>query len=155
MRSVYLVAIALGVASLLVVGSLLAQGEGKKDNELGLSKSSVFDTPAPEPILWNTSEPGELALPPRDNPEFPPVIPHGVAEFLPITFNDNQCVDCHEVEQKEEGEATPIPESHFEDLRRARGTIGENISGARYNCMGCHVTPGQNEPLVGNSYLLD
>lgn len=152
MRTVYLVAfiIALTVGSFLLVGSLLAQigSKGTTDTQIGLSKSSVFDTPAPEAILWNTSEPGDLALPMRGAPEEPPVIPHGVAEFLPILFDDNQCVDCHEVDVKEPGEPTPVPQSHYEDLRRAPGEYGDTIVGARFNCVSCHVSPGDNELLV-------
>lgn len=154
MRNVYLVAFiaALTVGSLLMVGSLLAQGEtkGVPDTQIGLSKASVFDAPAPPAILWNTSEPGDLALPPRGAPEEPPVVPHGLAEFLPILLDENQCVDCHAVEAKEPGEPTPIPPSHYEDLRRAPGAHGDAVAGARYNCVACHVSPGDNELLVEN-----
>ncbi len=156
MRSVFLIAIvaAIAVGSLLFVGSLLAQGESIPDTKLSLSKVSVFDIPVPERILWNTTDPGDLALAPRDAPEHPPVIPHGVPEFLPITFDDNQCIDCHDVEAKEPGEPTPIPRSHYEDLRNSPGTRGDTVVGARFNCVSCHVSLADNELLVGNKYSM-
>ncbi len=154
MRSVYLIAIiaAIAVGSLLLVNSLLAQGESTPDKEIGLSKVSVFDTPVPDRILWNTTDPGDLALPPRSAPEHPPVIPHGVPEFLPITFEDNQCIDCHAVETKESGEATPITQSHYEDLRNSPGTFGDTVVGARFNCVSCHVSLSDNALLVDNFF---
>jgi nitrate reductase cytochrome c-type subunit len=136
----------------LVVGSIVADKAGVPDTEIGLSKTSVFDIASPPATLHNESEPGDDVLIPRGFPEQPSQIPHGVLEFLPITFDDNQCVDCHAVEKKEPGEPTPIPPSHYTDLRHAPGKIGEELVGARYNCLSCHVSPGGNAPLVGNSF---
>ncbi len=142
------------LASLLLMG-MLAPGEQSKgipDTEIGLSKASIFDTPAPEVTQKNVSEPGDLPLPPRGSPDEPPVIPHGVGEFLPITLAENQCADCHVEEEKIPGEPTPIPRSHYVDLRNAPKDVQNEIVGARYNCVACHVSPGGNTPLVTNSF---
>jgi len=141
-------------ASLLLVAVLGLHGSTSKtaDTELGLSKGSVFDVPSPEPIQRNVSEPGDEPLIPRSFPEQPPVISHGIDEFLPILLEDNQCLDCHEVEEKEEGEATPLPRSHYVDLRNAPDKTSDAPVGARYLCLSCHAAPGANAPLVGNSF---
>jgi cytochrome c-type protein NapB len=76
-----------------------------------------------------------------------------VAEFLPITMAENQCVECHAVEEKEEGEPTPIPTSHYVDLRNAPGETRDELAGARYVCITCHAAPGFNPPLVANGFL--
>jgi nitrate reductase cytochrome c-type subunit len=153
MKRTILAVIVLG--SLLVTG-LLTPGDTSKeisDKMLGLSKTSVFDTPAPEVTKTNESEPGELPLVKRVSPEEPPLVPHGLGEFLPITFVDNQCADCHGAEEEKiEGEATPIPDSHYTDLRNAPGKVQDTIVGARYNCVSCHVSPGGNDPLTGNTF---
>jgi len=142
----------------LLAGLAIAQVEtteqGTPDRELGLSKTSVFDVSSPEPVVENQSSPGEEPLLPRVNPVAPPMVPHGVADWLPITLESNMCVDCHEVEEKEEGEPTPIPASHFTDLRRDPGRIGDELVGARYNCIACHVSLTESEALVGNRFAV-
>jgi cytochrome c-type protein NapB len=126
--------------------------DGTPDTEIGLSKESVFETPSPPEFQRNTSEPGDMPVIPRLFPEQPPVVPHGMFEFLPITMGENQCVDCHEAEKKIEGEATPIPQSHYVDLRNAPEVTGAEVTGARYLCVSCHVSPGNNPLLVGNVF---
>jgi cytochrome c-type protein NapB len=126
--------------------------KGIPDTQIGLSRSSVFDAPAPDTTRTNRSDPGDRPVMPSAFPGQPPVIPHGMDEFLPITLVDNQCIDCHGVEEKAPGESTPIPRSHYVDLRGAPGVDGDVVVGARYNCVSCHVSPGDNEPIVENVF---
>ena len=113
---------------------------------------SVFDTPAPERTKPNLSEPGDLPLP-EHFPELPPVVPHGVKDHLPITLTENACADCHVYQgEKEPGEPTPVPRSHYVDFRNAPGQEQKKLVGARYNCVSCHVSPGSNALLVGNRF---
>lgn len=152
MRKTFVIVFAL---SFLVLIGTLSSREGRKgipDTEIGLSKTSVFDTPAPEATRLNQSDPGDRPTVPQEFGDQPPLISHGIGEFLPVTFEENQCIACHEVEEKEPGEPTPIPSSHYVDLRSAPGVKGDEIVGARYNCANCHVSPGENEPLVGNTF---
>jgi cytochrome c-type protein NapB len=140
----------------LLAGLAIAQvdktEQGIPDRDLGLSKTSVFEVTSPHRVVENQSSPGEEPLLPRVNPESPPATPHGVAEWLPITLISNMCVDCHEVEVKEEGEPTPIPASHFTDLRREPGKVGDKLAGARYNCIACHVSLTESKALVENRF---
>jgi len=122
------------------------------DHALGLSPGVVGEVASPPTEMINTSDPGDLPTTSPDFPQQPPLVPHGVEEFLPITRNDNQCVDCHEVDEKVEGEPTPIPASHYTDLRNDPDTVGRQLVGARYACVTCHVSPGGNDPLVENGY---
>ena len=122
------------------------------DRELGLSKTSVFEVASPEAVVENQSSPGEAPLLPRVNHVAPPVVPHGVADWLPITIESNMCVDCHQVEEKEEGEPTPIPASHFTDLRREPRRVGRELVGARYLCVSCHIALTNSAALVENQF---
>lgn len=147
------------LAALMIVALLLTGTAGDKggdagipDKEIGLSKVSVFDVAVPDKVQRNHSEPGDLAAVPAGFPEQPPVIPHGVGDFNPITFAENECMDCHAVAEKEEGEPTPIPHSHYIDFRNAPEAVQEEVVGARYNCASCHVSPGDNKPLVSNTF---
>ncbi len=130
---------------------LLAQSKPIPDRDLGLAKGSVFETPAPPRFLDEASGPGEKPLPKRINREYPPVIPHGIAEALPITRDSNLCMDCHAVAgPKKKGEATPIPKSHYVDLRRAPKAQAKTVAGTRYVCISCHVPRTDAQPLVAN-----
>jgi len=122
-----------------------------RDQDLGLSRTSVFAVPSPPLYKDEASAPGEAPLPGRVNPEFPPVIPHGIADFLPITQSANACLDCHAVPgPKRKGEATPIPASHYVDLRRAPDRRGEHVAGTRHVCISCHVPRTDAPPLPGS-----
>jgi len=120
------------------------------DTEIGLVEGSVSEAPAPPPVQLNDSDPGDRPVLLRPHPEAPPPVPHGIADFLPITRADNACVDCHWLDEKEEGLPTPIPASHFIDDRNAPGTVRETIAGARWVCVSCHVPQTDNPLLVGN-----
>jgi cytochrome c-type protein NapB len=144
------------VAIIVIAGAAFAAAAsgqmGITDAVLGLSKTSVFDTPAPPLTEPNPSDPGDRPAVPAAFPEQPPVIPHGIADFLPITRDDNECIECHAVEEKVEGEPTPIPPSHYTDLRNAPAETQDDLVGARYLCVSCHVSPGENPPLVDNIF---
>jgi nitrate reductase cytochrome c-type subunit len=143
------------LSSLLVVMGILGcqeKSESVPDTEVGLSKASVFDSPAPDSTLTNQTDTGDQPVTPREFFDQPPVIPHGIADFIPITFADNQCIDCHGIEEKVQGEPTPIPPSHHVDMRNSPGATGDEVVGARYNCVSCHVSPGGNKPLVENDF---
>jgi hypothetical protein len=130
-----------------------AQPPGTPDSALGLSRTSVFDVPAPPLFHDEESTPGEKPLVPRVNPIAPPVIPHGIEAFDPIRRDANVCVDCHMITgPKVAGEATPIPASHYVDLRRAPAVKGAKLAGARFVCTACHVARTDAPPLVGSSY---
>jgi cytochrome c-type protein NapB len=122
------------------------------DANLGLAKGSVFDTPAPPAVKANESSPGERPPLPRPYATAPPRIPHATADFLPITRKQNACLDCHAVKDKKPGEPTPIPSSHYVDLRNAPGQVGGQLAGARYVCVSCHVARTDAPDLVKNRF---
>lgn len=64
----------------------------------------------------------------------PPMIPHPIAAYIPITPEKNACVMCHipgEPGMKvAKGSPTPLPPSHVSD-----GKVNPN----RYECLLCHA----------------
>jgi cytochrome c-type protein NapB len=142
--------LALCAAPLLVAGP---PPKPATDRDLGLSRTSVFEVPAPPRFQDETAGPGEKPLPRRINKEYPPVIPHGVSDFLPITLSSNLCLDCHGVAGKKvKGEVTPVPASHYMDYRRAPEQKGTKVAGTRYVCTACHVPRTDAPPAVGSTY---
>jgi cytochrome c-type protein NapB len=128
-----------------------AASSGILETELGLAKGSVFDTPAPAEHPHAAAEPGGNRLLPRMNTEAPPLVPHGVGDYVPITRDANACVDCHAVAEREPGGPVPLPASHFVDLRNAPGARRGTVAGARWVCTSCHVTQTDAAPLVRNN----
>ena len=100
----------------------------------------------------NDSGPGERPVRPRPFPGAPPAIPHAIGDFLPITREANACVDCHGVAEKKPGEPTPLPPSHYVDLRPAPAKRGEKVAGARWVCTACHLPQQDVKPLVGSPF---
>jgi cytochrome c-type protein NapB len=152
------------VRSLVLAAALVAACAGSRtappaaraapvsDGALGLDKGSVFDAHAPPPVKAEDSAPGEKPVLPRAYANAPPRVPHGIADFLPITSAQNTCVDCHEVKEKVAGQPTPMPASHYTDLRRAPGAPGPKVAGARWVCTSCHVPRTDAAPLVPNLF---
>jgi cytochrome c-type protein NapB len=153
------VAVALAVAGLGCAASGPAAGLGRSppaspvpDATLGLSRGSVFDMPTPPVVRENASGPGERPVGPRAYPGAPPVVPHAIRDFLPLSAAVNPCLDCHAVKEKRPGGPTPIPPSHYLDLRNAPARPGEKVAGARFACTACHVALTDAPRLVGNAF---
>lgn len=134
-------ATALAVAVALATGGAASseQPAAIPDTSLGLARGSVLDVPTPPVVRPNETAPGEQPALARPYAIAPPRIPHGVADFLPITTSENACVGCHEVKDKKPGEPTPIPPSHYTDYRNGPAQAGSRLVGARHVCVACHV----------------
>ena len=122
---------------------------------MGLSKTSVFDTPTPNVYTYSDAKPGYNDRLAKSWDELPPQIPHNVEEFLPVVMDDNQCLECHDVPKyigkpynmdRTKKSKSPMSKDHYasEDL--------DEVSGARFNCMQCHLPVSNARPLVENTY---
>jgi len=111
-------------------------------------------------------EPGESKRGARDFPDAPPQIPHRVDDMLPITLDDNECLDCHDPENAIEKTDVPIPASHFRAAVMGEGGPNDamvwvvkgyektkDISGARYNCTMCHTPQATNARQPKNLFV--
>ena len=96
----------------------------------------------------------------------PPMIPHDTEGMLPIQKENNQCVSCHMPEVAASMGATPIPPSHFLNMRPSNkivnGTFKKEVDNlknevsikkssdmyqGRFNCTQCHA-PQSNAKLI-------
>lgn len=124
---------------------------GLEDAGLGLARGSVFEVVAPPRVAPERSEPGEKPVVPRAFPGAPPVAPHELVDYTPITRDSNACLDCHQIPgPREVGQPTPLPASHYLDLRRAPEKPRKEVAGARFVCTACHVSRTDQVPLVKN-----
>lgn len=138
----------------LALAALALAGAPRKIPEagIGLAKTAPREVAPPPRVKENDSAPGERKVRPRAYPGAAPAIPHGVSDFLPITREQNACIDCHAVAEKRKGEPTPIPASHYVDLRNAPGKRGERVVGARRSCTACHLPQEDVAPLVKSPF---
>lgn len=124
------------------------------DNEIGLSKTSVFNDPAPSAFDYPATEPSAATALPRAWNSAPPQIPHKIDIFVPITASKNFCVTCHDkpslIGKKMKGIPTSMPESHYDTVE---GKLARN--NGRYVCTQCHAPQANVGELVGNTFKTD
>lgn len=125
-----------------------AAAAGIPDSKIGLAPGTAFEQPEQLPIAFNTAEPGESEQRPRPNADFPPAIPHSIADLGPITLSENPCLDCHDPDAAPDMGAPALPASHQVDLRTSPEVQGNDVAGARWVCTSCHVELTDTEPLV-------
>ena len=92
------------------------------------------------------------ALIPRTFKGQPPLVPHAVAKYEPITLEENACLDCHITDDFKGKKMPKIGESHFSKTQKeADGTPAVNM--VRWQCNSCHVQQVDAPPLVENTFV--
>ena len=155
------------------------------EESLGLRKTDLYseksDTVGDE-TMYSKKAAGESKTISRAFQDAPPMIPHDVGDYLPITISNNACVGCHAPEVASSMGALPYPSSHMMNFRPATGmatdgriskegkavdnTSSSNLSdisikkltklsGARFNCSQCHAPQSQVKALVENTFEAD
>ena len=132
-----------------------AAGGAIDELNMGLSKTSVFDTPTPSTYSYSDAKPGWNDPLPRAWEDAPPQIPHQVDEFLPVVAADNQCLDCHDVpkyiDKPKNMDRTVKSKSPMSRDHYATAEL-EDLAGSRFNCTQCHVPQSDAAPLVESTY---
>ena len=149
MRKAWSVLIAGGLA--VSVGLLQAADNGISDDAIGLSRTSVFDDPAPDIFAYSDKEPSSGGVLPRSFEGAPPQVPHKIEAFLPIKAGKNMCIVCHDrpsmMGKKVKGIATAMPESHYTKVEERW-----ERANARFNCTQCHTPQAGVSDLVSNTF---
>ena len=140
----------IAVSSMLILSCVATPDPAVDDSTLGLSKTSVFDTPDPLILTSTAQDPGENELLGAYFEGAPPLIPHVIEDFLPILIGENLCLECHG--SGEEDVASPIPTSHYDNLFSDSPASGQTVDGARYICTICHIPQSDLPPLVANTF---
>jgi cytochrome c-type protein NapB len=148
-----LTAIMLAGGAAIVFGALHAGEAQIDDDKIGLSKTSVFDDPAPAVFNYPDTPPSSAQPLPRAWDGAPPQVPHKIDAFVPITTGKNLCVNCHDKpgmigKKKVKGIATPMSEAHY--VKADDGKLAR--SGGRYTCTQCHTPQAQVNDLITNTF---
>jgi len=101
----------------------------------------------------------------RSFPDAPPQIPHTVEDMLPITGDDNECLNCHDPSNAIEKDDVPLPDTHFKRPVMGEGKKDQamvwvvmsyeeakDVVGSRYSCTMCHTPQATNVLEIGNSF---
>ncbi len=86
---------------------------------------------------------------PRNYPEQPPVIPHGIDGYQ-IDINGNKCLSCHARARTGESQAPMVSITHFMDRD---GQFLASVSPRRFFCTECHVSQSVATPPVSNDFV--
>lgn len=148
-----MMAILMASAVTLNCGSLTAAETTQKDDQMGLSKTSVYDDPSPDVFQYPTTNPSAAVALPRAYNGAPPMVPHKIDGFLPVTSKKNMCLTCHNEpdmigKAKSKGDPTPMPASHYS--KADNGSL--TFSDTRYVCVQCHTPQADVKDLVGNTF---
>lgn len=79
----------------------------------------------------------------------PPMVPHTVDQYVPLTMEENACLECH-LTQELRGQKVPqMGVSHF-----IKGKTGkQGVSMDRFQCDTCHVPQVDAKPLVDSKFV--
>ncbi len=152
LTSFFLVVMSIYFVGCASQGGSESSSKAISDKELGLRKADVTTEQKVNlpPVKYTEESPGTGKLLPTSYPTAPPQIPHTVEGFLPITKDNNACLNCHSPEVAKDMGAVPIPESHFIDPRTGKKL--DHVAGARFVCVTCHTPQANAKPLVQNTF---
>jgi len=82
----------------------------------------------------------------------PPLIPHAIEKYIPLTREENACLECHITDELRGQKIPRMGESHFSKTVRTRD--GQPVvEMSRFQCDSCHVPQIDARPLVDNSFV--
>lgn len=95
---------------------------------------------------------GSQVLIPRTFSGQPPLIPHTVAKYEPITLDENACLNCHITDELNDRKMPKIGASHFsKTAKQDDGTPAVNM--LRWQCNSCHAPQADAKPLLENTFV--
>jgi cytochrome c-type protein NapB len=123
---------------------------------IGIGEDNVFSDATPETFAYSNVKAGKSTMIPLAYSTVPPLIPHTIEKYLPITAEENGCTDCHDRKNKigktehRTGKKIPMPNNHYGGFRGEGDN--EEVSGSRYTCTQCHVPQSGAKTLVENTF---
>lgn len=82
----------------------------------------------------------------------PPMVPHSIEMYVPLTMEENACMDCHQTAEIRGQKIPQIGASHFsKTLTNAAGKPVLEMS--RFQCDSCHVPQVDAKELVDSRFV--
>ncbi|GHS88722.1 periplasmic nitrate reductase, electron transfer subunit [Campylobacterota bacterium] len=150
---------AAAAATLLIFGCVAKNSVS--DVDLGLRHTDLLNDSSVKlrGVEYDATPAGESKLISRAFENAPPMISHDVEGMTEMGKDGNQCTACHLPEMAAFAKATPMPKTHFVDIRNdgvkklTVHDLGGKMSDVRYNCTQCHVPQAVGAaPTVENTF---
>jgi nitrate reductase (cytochrome), electron transfer subunit len=127
------------------------QDQSIPDDDLGLSKTSVYEVPDPIIVNYGGGDPGTNKRAEKSYHTAPPMITHSIVDMVPIRQDFNLCKDCHVQpdllkEKITVGMPIPAPVSHYTNVKKGELYMG------RWNCTQCHAPQAKVDVLVQSTF---
>ncbi len=82
----------------------------------------------------------------------PPMVPHTIEKYVPLTMEENACLECHITDELRGQKVPKVGESHFsQTLKRRDGKPQVEMS--RFQCDTCHVPQVDAKELVDSKFV--
>ncbi len=82
----------------------------------------------------------------------PPMVPHTVEKYVPLTMEENACMECHQTEEIRGQKIPQIGTSHFsKTLKTKAGKPALEMT--RFQCDSCHVPQVDAKDLVDSRFV--
>ncbi len=149
MKKLLLIALSIVISSVLLA-------DGIDQLNMGIGEDNVFSDASPVAFTYPEIKAGKSTMIPLAYSTVPPLVPHSIEKYLPITAEENDCTDCHDRQNKigktehRTGKKIPMPNNHYGGFRGEGDK--EEVSGSRYTCTQCHVPQSGAKPLVDNTF---
>jgi cytochrome c-type protein NapB len=109
---------------------------------------------APELKAYSSKTPGvgEPKLIERTFVGQPPLVPHSIEKYVPLTAEENACLDCHTTDELRGQKVPKIGVSHFS--KTVKGKDGKPVvEMSRFQCDSCHVPQVDAKELVDSRFV--
>jgi cytochrome c-type protein NapB len=82
----------------------------------------------------------------------PPLVPHNIEKYVPLTAEENACLDCHITDELRGQKIPKMGVSHFSPTRKAAdGKPAVDMT--RFQCDSCHVPQVNAKELVDSRFV--
>lgn len=82
----------------------------------------------------------------------PPMVPHTIEKYVPLTIEENACLECHITDELRGQKVPKVGESHFsKTIKRKDGKPA--VSMDRFQCDTCHVPQVDAKELVDTKFV--
>ncbi len=82
----------------------------------------------------------------------PPLVPHNIEKYVPLTAEENACLDCHITDELRGQKMPKMGKSHFSQTVKAKdGTPAVEMT--RFQCDTCHVPQVDAKELVDTRFV--
>ena len=82
----------------------------------------------------------------------PPMVPHTIEKYVPLTIEENACMECHQTEEIRGQKIPQIGVSHFSKTEKNKA--GKPVlEMSRFQCDSCHVPQVDAKELVDSKFV--